>query len=209
MSKPGVILIGAGGHAHACIDVIEQQGQYQIAGLVGMQEELHTQHHGYAVIATDAELSQLANEYQYAFIAVGQISSPDRRIRLYQQAIQLGFSLPDIIAPTAYVSSHATIGTGTIVMHGAIVNAGSRVGKNCIINTRALVEHDATVEDNCHISTGAILNGSVYIGEGSFVGSGSVIKDGITLGKSCLVGIGLCVRHNQTDYTRFTGQEKQ
>ena len=25
MSKPKIILIGAGGHAHACIDVIEQQ----------------------------------------------------------------------------------------------------------------------------------------------------------------------------------------
>jgi sugar O-acyltransferase (sialic acid O-acetyltransferase NeuD family) len=208
MSKPSVILIGAGGHAHACIDVIEQQGQYQIAGLVGMQEELHTQHLGYAVIATDAELPQLAKDYQYAFIAVGQIGSPDRRIRLYQQAIQLGFSLPDIIAPTAHVSRHATIGSGTVVMHGAIVNAGARVGNNCIINTRALVEHDAIVEDHCHISTGAILNGSVYIGAGSFVGSGCVIKDGITLGKSCLVGMGLCVRHNQADHTRFVGHDK-
>ena len=129
MSKPSVILIGAGGHAHACIDVIEQHGQYQIAGLVGMQEEMHTQHLGYAVIATDAELPQLAKDYQYAFITVGQIRSPDTRIRLYQQAIQLGFTLPDIIAPTAHVSSHASIGAGTIVMHGAIVNAGAKVGK--------------------------------------------------------------------------------
>ena len=207
MSKPGVILIGAGGHAHACIDVIEQHGQYQIAGLVGMQEEMHTRHLGYAVFATDTELPQLAGDYQYALIGVGQIQSPDRRIRLYQQAIQLGFSLPAIIAPTAHVSDHATIGAGTIVMHGAIVNAGAKVGKNCIINTRALVEHDATVEDHCHISTGAILNGSVYIGAGSFVGSGCVIKDGITLGKNCVVGMGLCVRHNQADNTKFAGHD--
>ena len=207
MSKPGVILIGAGGHAHACIDVIEQHGQYQIAGLVGTQGEMHTQHLGYAVIATDAELPQLAKDYQHAVITVGQVHSPDTRIRLYQLAIQLGFSLPEIIAPCAHVSCHATIGAGTIVMHGAIVNAGARVGKNCIINTRALVEHDAVVEDHCHISTGAILNGSVYIGTGSFVGSGCVIKDGITLGKSCLVGIGLCVQHNQADLTRFVGHD--
>ena len=208
MSKPSVILIGAGGHAHACIDVIEHQGQYQIAGLVGMQEELHTQHLGYAVIATDAELPQLVKDYQYAFIAVGQVGSPDRRICLYQQAIQLGFSLPDIIAPTAHVSRHATIGKGTVVMHGAIINAGARVGNNCIVNTRALVEHDTIVEDHCHISTGVILNGSVCIGAGSFVGSGCVIKDGIMLGKSCLIGMGLCVRHNQADNTRFVGHDK-
>ena len=209
MTKPSAILIGAGGHAHACIDIIEQHGQYQIAGLIGMQEEMHTQHLGYAVIATDAELPRLAREYQYAVITVGQIDTPDKRISLYQKAIELGFSLPDIIAPTAHVSDHATVGAGTIVMHGAIVNAGARVGKNCIINTRALVEHDAVVEDHCHISTGALLNGSVRIGAGSFVGSGSVIKDGITLGGRCVVGTGLCLRHNQADHSRFTGYDKK
>lgn len=203
-----MILIGAGGHAHACIDVIEQHGQYHIAGLVGMSEEMHTQHLGYAVIATDAELPQLATGYQYAFITVGQVRSPDSRIRLYQQAMQLGFNLPVIIAPTGHVSRHATIGRGTIVMHGAIVNAGARVGNNCIINTRALVEHNATVEDNCHISTGAILNGDVNIGAGSFVGSGSIIKEGVTLGKGCVVGMGLSVRHSQADYTRFLGNDQ-
>jgi sugar O-acyltransferase (sialic acid O-acetyltransferase NeuD family) len=208
MSKPSMILIGAGGHAHACIDVIEQHGQYQIAGLVGMQEEMHAEHLGYAVIATDAELPELAKAYQYAAITVGQIDSPDRRIRLYQKAIQLGFNLPSIIAPTAHVSGHATVAAGSIVMHGAIINAGAKVGKNCIINTRALVEHDASVEDHCHISTGAILNGSVSIGAGSFVGSGCVIKDGITLGKGCVIGIGLCVRHNQADHTQFVGHNK-
>lgn len=208
MSKPKLILIGAGGHTHACIDVIEQHGGYQIAGLVGMPEEMHTQHLGYAVIATDGDLPQLVKDYPYAFISVGQIQTPDHRIRLYQQANKLGFQLPAIIAPSAHVSRHAAIGAGTIVMHGAIVNAGATVGNNCIINTCALIEHDATVEDHCHISTGAILNGDVHIGAGSFVGSGSVIKEGITFGKRCVVGMGLSVRRNQADHARFIGNDK-
>ncbi len=203
MNKPSLIVIGAGGHAHACIDVIEQHGHYHIAGLVGMPEEIQTQHLGYTVIATDDELPQLAKDYPYAFIAVGQIWSPDSRIRLYERANMLGFKLPVIVSPSAYLSRHTTIGAGTIVMHGAIVNAGARVGDNCIINTRTLVEHDATVEDHCHVSTGAILNGDVSIGAGSFVGSGSVIKEGVTLGRGCVVGMGLFVRHNQADQTRF------
>ena len=209
MSKPKLILIGAGGHAHACIDVIEQHGGYQIAGLVGMAEEMHVQHLGYSVIATDDDLPQLAKEYQYILIAVGQIQSPDGRISLYRQATELGFQLPVVIAPTAHVSRHATIGSGSIVMHGAIVNAGAKVGINCIINTRALVEHDVSVEDHSHISTGAILNGGVNIGVGSFVGSGSIIKEGISLGKGCVVGMGLSVRHNQANYARFVGNDKK
>ena len=206
MSKPKIILIGAGGHAHSCIDVIEQQGQYHIAGLVGMPQEMHDQHLGYQVIATDDDLPQLLKEYNYALISLGQILLPSSRIRLYLQAVKLGFQLPVIIAPTAYVSRHATLGSGTIVMHGAVVNAGVRVGENSIINNRSLLEHDSTVEDHCHISTGAILNGGVTIGEGSFVGSGTVIKEGVKIGHDCVIGMGLSVRSNQADYSRYTGK---
>lgn len=208
MSKPEIILIGAGGHARACIDVIEQHGRYQIAGLVGMPQEMHSRYFGYSVIATDDDLPQLAKNYQYALIAVGQIQIPDHRMRLYKQATELGLQLPVINAPSAHVSRHATIGSGTIVMHGAIVNTGARVGNNCIVNSNALLEHDATIRDHCHISTGAIINGEVHIGAGSFVGSGSVIKEGVTLGKRCVVGMGLTVRHNQSDKARFAGGGK-
>jgi len=208
VTQPSLILIGAGGHARACIDVIEQFGHYQIAGLVGMPQEVNTQHLGYTVIATDNELPELARSYQYAFIAVGQIQSPDIRMHLYQQAINLGFQLPSIIAPTAHVSRHAVIGVGSIVMHGAIVNAGAKVGNNCIINTRAVVEHDVTVEDHCHISTGVILNGGVKISAASFIGSGSVIREGVSIGKRCVVGMGLSVRHDQMDHSRFVGKSE-
>jgi sugar O-acyltransferase (sialic acid O-acetyltransferase NeuD family) len=208
MSKLSLIMMGAGGHAHACIDVIEQHGGYQVAGLVGMPEELHHDHLGYRVIATDSDLAELIKEYKYALITIGQIQSPTNRIRLYRQATEFGFQLPTIIAPSAHVSRHAVIGAGTIVMHGAIINAGARVGDNCIINTRALIEHDALVEDHCHISTGAILNGNACIGAGSFIGSGSIVKEGIRLGNCCLVGMGLSVRHHHSDHTRIVTNDK-
>jgi sugar O-acyltransferase (sialic acid O-acetyltransferase NeuD family) len=204
MSKPSLILVGAGGHAGACIDVIEQQGQYQIVGLVGLPEELHSQNLGYEVIATDDALAQLAQSIPYALITTGQIQTAKHRVRLYQQTTQCGFQMPVIISPTANVSRHATVGAGSIVMHGAIINAGAKVGNNCIINTRALLEHDTTVKDHCHISTGAILNGAVSVGTGSFIGSGCVVKEGISIGRECLVGIGLTVRHTLADSKRFT-----
>jgi len=208
MIKSSLILIGAGGHARSCIDVIEQQGKYQIAGLIGMPDEVHTKHLGYTLVGTDSDLPELAKSYQYALITIGQIQTAEHRTCLYQRAVKLGFQLPIIIAPTAHVSKYATLGAGSIVMHGAIINAGVRVGNNCIINTRALLEHDATVEDHCHISTGAILNGDVTVGTGSFIGSGSVIKQGIAIGKSCLVGMGITVRHDLSDDSRFTDHDK-
>jgi len=197
MNRSGLLLLGAGGHAAACIDVIERHGEYEIVGLVGRSTEVNRSVVGYRVIACDETLPDLVGRYPYALVAVGQIKSPDLRIRLFALALAAGFKLPVITCPTAYVSPHATLGAGTIVMHGAIVNAGARVGDNCIINSNALVEHGVSVGDHCHISTGAIVNGDVRIGDGSFVGSAAVIRESVTLGECCVIGMGAIVRRSQ------------
>ena len=202
-----IVLVGAGGHANACIDVVESVGAFQIVGLVGQPSELGESHCGYSVIATDADLPALAQTVGHALIVVGQISSPDVRMRLYSELGRLGFRFPTVVAPSAHVSRHATLGLGTIVMHRCVINAGAKVGENCIVNTGALVEHDATVGDHCHISTGAILNGGVQVGSGSFVGSGSVVREGITLGARSLVGMGVAVRQDLLDSARYVGGE--
>ena len=115
MTNPSLILIGAGGHARSCIDVIEQQGQFQIAGLISMPDEVNTQHFGYAVIGTDSDLPELAKTTQYALITIGQIQSSEHRIRLYHQATQLGFQLPIIIAPANPASGQHRFSTREFV----------------------------------------------------------------------------------------------
>jgi len=205
MVMPQIILIGAGGHARSCIDVIECQGVYQVAGLVGLSRQKDFMALGYSVIATDGDLHGLVEKFSFALIAVGQIKTSERRELLFNQAETMGFLLPSIIAPTAKVSRHAALGAGTIVMHGATINAGARIGKNCIVNTNALIEHDAVVGDHCHISTGAIINGSVSVGSGSFIGSGSLIKENIKIESNCVVGMGVVLRHDLNRHSHFLG----
>ncbi len=205
MTKKELILIGAGGHARSCIDVIEQEGNFKITGLVGLENELGSQVNGYEVIATDESLSTLIGKAQFALIALGQISSPDARIKLFERALRAGFELARVASPSAYLSPSAQIGKGTIVMHGAIINAGVKVGSNCIINSKALLEHDTQVLDNCHISTGVILNGGVLVEEGCFIGSGTIVKEGVSIGVRSVVGMGSLLNANLTANCRFPG----
>jgi sugar O-acyltransferase (sialic acid O-acetyltransferase NeuD family) len=200
-NESDLILIGAGGHARACIDVIEKQARYNIVGLVGLPEELLTRPLGYTVFGSDGDLVTLREKFLNVLITIGQIKTSRHRKRLYEQVLELGFSLPTIISPTAYVSRHAVLGAGTIVMHGAVVNAGARVGMNCIVNTNALLEHDTAVGDHCHVSTGTILNGGVRVGSGTFIGSGSLIKEGVKIGEDCTIGMGSKIRNDLPDRT--------
>jgi sugar O-acyltransferase (sialic acid O-acetyltransferase NeuD family) len=206
VSTKDLILIGAGGHARACIEVIEQSGEFQIKGLVGLSHEVGAERLGYKVLATDSELTQLAHEFTYAIISIGQIISSAHRVRLYNLALNAGFTLPTIISPLAKVSRHASVGMGTIIMHGAIIGPGVTIGDNCIINSGVILEHDTIVEDNCHLSTRSTINGNVSVGEGTFVGSASVIKAGITIGANSLVGMGQIVRKSLPTDSKFLGE---
>ena len=178
MIKPSLILIGAGGHCKSCIDVIEQENKFIIAGIVDINTSI-SDLLGYPLLGHDDDLKKLKLSYDYVLITIGQIKTPAIRIRLLDYAKSLGFKLPTIISPRAYVSKHAKISHGTIVMHDALINAGAIVGENCIINTKSLIEHDAVIENNCHISTGAVINGGVIVKQGSFVGSNAVTKESV------------------------------
>jgi sugar O-acyltransferase (sialic acid O-acetyltransferase NeuD family) len=194
--KEKIILVGGGGHCRACIDVIEQEGRFTIAGIVDMPEKMQIKVLGYPVIGADADLAELIKSCPNVLLTLGQIKSPSRRMELFCNLMTMGARFPVITSPTAYVSRHARIAEGTIVMHHALINAGARVGRNCIINNKALIEHDAAIEDHCHISTGAVVNGGARIGCGTFFGSHAVCKEYIEIGERAVIGCGAVVVKN-------------
>jgi sugar O-acyltransferase (sialic acid O-acetyltransferase NeuD family) len=190
VSKLPTLLVGAGGHARACIDVIEQEGRYAVAGLVGLAHEVGTRILGYPVVGTDADLAKLLRDFAHALVTVGQIKTPEPRVRLFNLLEQNGYALPVVVSPRAYVSPRATLGAGTIVMHGAVVNAGAVVGRNCIINSQSLVEHDVVIADHCHIATAVAINSGVHIGSSTFIGSNTSVRQVVNIGERCLIGMG-------------------
>jgi sugar O-acyltransferase (sialic acid O-acetyltransferase NeuD family) len=190
MSEASLLLVGAGGHARACLDVIEAEGRFQVGGVVGLPPEVGRQLLDYPIIGSDQDLAALLARHPYAFITVGQIRSAQARMRLFAELLRLGFELPVIVSPLARVSRHARLGAGTIVMHGALINSGATVGRNCIINSHALIEHDAVIADHCHVSTAAVINGAVTVGEGTFIGSNATVREAVRIGEQCVIGMG-------------------
>lgn len=184
-----LLLFGTGGHARACIDVIEQDGRYAIAGLTGVAAEVGSAVLGYPVLGTDADAPGLLEPGVVGLVTIGQIKTPEARMRLFEVLYRHGRVVPAVVSPRAYVSRHATVGAGSIVMHGAVINAGASIGQNCIVNSQALIEHDSTVADHCHVSTGAKVNSGVRIGAGTFVGSNASVRQGVTIGARCVIGM--------------------
>ena len=142
---------------------------------------------GYKKIGSDADLKKLLKITKYAHIGIGQIKNDNFREKIFLKLKKIGFKLPIIISPRAYVSKNRKIKEGTIIMHDVLVNAGSEIGKNCIINTKSLIEHDTKISDHCHIATSAVVNGDCKIGKNSFVGSSSIIIQSVIVKKNSFI----------------------
>lgn len=187
--KPDVIVMGAGGHAKVCIELLRASGS-NVAFAIGGDDSPETCV-GVKVLKGDHHLAQLAAEgYSKAFIAIG---SNALRSKLADFAIQQGFSLVNAISPMANISPSVTLGVGIAVMAGATINADSRIDDLAIINTGATVDHDCRVGRAAHVAPQCGVAGSVHIGERSFLGIGTKVIPNIEIGAEAIVGAGSVV----------------
>ena len=196
-----IIIIGSGGHAKSCIDIIVNQNLYEICGIV--DHEVGSKILGHTIIGNDDDLEVIFKKFKNAVIGIGQIEDNSARISIYNNLKKIGFKLPIIISKNSFISKYTEIGEATFIMQGAILGPETVIGKNCIINTFASIEHGAFIGDNTHISTGALINGDVRIGKDSFVGSGAIIRNGVNIGRNCFIKMGSIVDQNIGDNEKF------
>lgn len=185
-----LIIIGCGGHAKTIIELISHSKKWEIYGLIGQTHEVGGKILGFKCIGDNNDLKSIYRDCKNAFIGIGQIKSPQKRIYIAQLLEELKFNMPIIFSKNAIISKFANIKKGSSIGHGSIVNANSKIGSFCIINSMALIEHDVVIGNFCHVSTGALINGGVEIGEGTFVGSGSIIREGLKIPPNSFIKAG-------------------
>lgn len=187
--KKNIVLVGGGGHCISAIDIIENGNEFKILGILDSKiKESHLL--GYKILGGDNLIPELVNENTYFLITVGQIKSYNARENIAKNLTENNAKLATVISCLSYVSKHAQIEEGTIIMNHAVVNAKSKIGKNCIINTKANIEHGVSIGEFCHISTCAVVNGDSTVKRGTFVGSNATISNGIIINENSIISAG-------------------
>jgi UDP-perosamine 4-acetyltransferase len=190
-----VIGLGAGGHAKVLIEILHTQDNYDLIGLLDVNQGLHGQQIlGVPVLGGDDLLIELQRQgVKHFFVGVGSSRSNKPRQRLYDMALQLEMESVKLVHPRATVSPSVVLGEGVVIMAGAVINACSRLGINVIVNTNAVVEHDCIIGDHVHIASGARMAGEVEIKNGAHIGLGASILQGVCIGQNAVVGAGSVV----------------
>jgi UDP-perosamine 4-acetyltransferase len=197
----GVVIVGAGGHAKVCIELLRATGTPIECCIAGQDSGADCI--GVPVFKGDEHLLRMRESgCNLAFIALG---SNALRQRLGHTVLQMGYQLVNAISPQAAISPTARLGKGIAVMAGAVINASTSIGDMVIINTLASVDHDGNIGEAVHIAPHCGLAGVVTVAERAFLGIGCKVIPEISIGADAVVGAGSVVISDVLPHTKVAG----
>jgi len=184
-----IVIIGSSGHARVIIDIVQQEGRYNIAGLLDRHRETDKQTLGYRVLGKEEDLPELMNVHSLKGVIVA-IGDNFIRSRVATRVREICPDLPFVraIHPRASIATDVSIGEGTVIMAGVCINPCSSVGRFCILNSSSSLDHDSTMEDFTSLAPSATTGGNCYIGEYSAISIGAVLIHGVRIGEQSVIG---------------------
>lgn len=161
-----LLILGAGGFGQMVYETAQLTGRYdEISFLDDAAKDSR-------VIGKCVDYPAFLGEYPFAVAALG---NNGQRLKWTGDLLAAGFTVPDIIHPSAVVSPSAVMGPGCFVMQRAVVNTHVRLGMGCLVNSGAIIDHDSTVGDGAHIGLGSVIKANCQIEAQRKVEAGEVI----------------------------------
>lgn len=178
MSKEKLLLVGAGGFGRV---VSELAGQTYDCAFVDDGVDIGKVICDIPVIGHTENLLELFAKYKNLVIVIGNNVV---RERIYDLAKDIGYSFPNLISPSAYISPYAQLGWGCVILNNAVVQNGATVGNGVLLNPGVEIHHDSLVGDydliytNSVVRTYAKVEKCVRIGSNCTICNNAVVPDG-------------------------------
>ena len=189
-----IFVFGASGHARVVLDILDQEGKYNVVGLLDDHKPVGGVFCGRTVVGSTVNLPQLTQEFAVSgvLVAVGDNWTRARVVNdIRAQCADIEFV--NTIHPAAVISPVASVAQGVVIMAGALVGPGSSIGEFCILNTRASLDHDCIMDEFSSMGPTATTGGGVHIGAFSNIGIGATVLQEISIGKHTVIGAGAVV----------------
>lgn len=127
-----------------------------------------------------------------------------------EEVIDSGFSLLNVIAPTAVIGENVEIGTGCIFSDFAIVTADAHIGNSFQCNIYSYVAHDCIIGNYVTLAPRVNINGRVCIKDSVYIGTGATILPGkpgkpITIGEGATIGAHALVTKDVAPFSTVVG----
>lgn len=180
-----VMILGTGGHARSCLDIVEQNNNLELIGFIEQKKSKKKFFFkNYKIVGSEVDLENLKKKTSYIILGISFYKNLQKRKLLIEKLKKNKFKLLTIKAKNSHIAKDVKIGSGCQIFNNVIINKNSKIGDNVVINNGTVIEHDNEIKNNAHISTRVVINGNCSIGENVFIGSGSILKENIKIKKN-------------------------
>lgn len=183
-----VVIFGTGGHAKVIYDILSIQKVYRVVSFISLNEVINQFKSIPHISQRDFERSG----FEAGIVAVGDNFARNQVVN-FIKSVKPNFEFITAVHHSSTIAADVTIGSGTVVMAGAVINSDSKIGSHVIINTASTVDHDCDIGQFSSIAPGCTLGGNVSVSEFTAVSLGSKIIHGIQIGSHTVIGAGSVV----------------
>ncbi len=195
----GVLLVGAGGLAREVLAA----GADGVVGIVDDDTRLRGAEVGGVRVLGD--IASAVGRAEGLLLCIGP-SAPRRAVGERLRRAGVGERrFASFVAGTARVGATSTVGTGAIVLEGAVVTADARLGAHSVVSPTCVIAHDDVLGDYATLAAGVVLGGGVVVGETAFVGMNASVAPGCRIGAAATVGMGAVVLADVPDAQTWAG----
>ena len=181
-----LLLVGSGGFGRAVLEHASQQ--YDCAFL---DDGDATVVDGVSIIGKTNELELFFPEYKLLLVTIG---NNVLREKLYKEATMIGFQFPNIIHSSAYISPHAHIGSGCVILNNVVVQNNAHIGNGCILNRGVEAHHDSIIGNYCLVYANSVVSSLTHVGDRVRIGSTTTISTGATVLDDTVIEDGVVVQ---------------
>lgn len=182
---------------------------YDIAQRIGIYKEIYFLDDDIKLVKESKlviGLSGFAFEHKNNCDVIVAIGNPIHRKRIQENYEQNGVNLVTLIHPESVISERVDqIGSGSVIMAGAIIQTHTEIGKGVIINTSSSIDHECKIGNYAHISVGSHLAGNVEIGDSTWIGIGAVVNNNVSICDGVMVGAGAVVIEDIVESGTYVG----
>ena len=197
-----LVIIGTGGHALCMLDVARLAG-FEVTGFIDRTRPAGETIHGVPLLGGDKLLLDegFLSDHQFG-IGIG---NPVARRRYGEFLLQKSAVCPAIVNPSSYISPHAELGAGVLLMGMNAVNHGARLDDFVALDWQVTIGHGACLGSASFAGPGSRVAGDVRCGAESYLGLGCQVIEKVCIGRGTIIGAGATVTRDIPDHVVAVG----
>lgn len=96
--------------------------------------------------------------------------------------------------PSAYISPHAKLGNGIVILNNAVVQNNASVGDGTFLNLGVEAYHDSTNGKFCIVYTNSVVRSLPHVGDRTWIGSTVTVPTGAEVEADVVIVDGALVK---------------